>query len=536
MAGQALIDFAHQQWFAICAHGVIARHGGYAVFEAGAWRWRSAPFVNAWRVIVDGERWWVDTPSILWEHANGAWIPHHELALDAALDAVPRAGLPRTSSRREPRVRELLACPATPPPTVFTEVVATDSDVWRLSDGTWRSVASAAQLPRPGYAIRAAASDGKGGTWIVDNAGALFYHDTAGLAPVRQGSIMTWQRHTYPDPEPDDFSNPVGAAAVSAAGTVATYRFYNHGRESSYGELVVTARDGTVREQRRFAGWAAAPLFGFVGEQLAVSTWDKLDTLVPPEPSIVDVAEHSLRFTVAGEEHGAPIFVPGPPLQRPVEAVVVNREHWRIDDGALVIESDSSRFAPDLGARIVALFPRARQGPITLDAPNDRAPLVVDVYGGIHAFDGARFESIALDPAIECLFVARRAGTVFVANTRCMMWMTEPEHPPPAPLVFLDTIRARFAGGVAPVSFAVSAKPREQILPQLAGWRRVGRTHAGIALARLLAGTEDAPGPEDHVEVAAGVMAGYSHATDFYLRDGGWAAIGDARSLVVRAS
>src|SRR6476646_8814594 len=166
-----LLDFAHQQWFAICAHGVGARHGGYAVYEAGTWRWRSAAFVNAWRVLVDDERWWVDTPSILWEHAGGVWTPHHELTFDAALDLVPRAGMPllRTSARREPRTRELLACPATPPPTVFTDVVATEETVWRLIDGTWRAIASDAQLPRPGARFRSATSDGKGGAWIVDN-------------------------------------------------------------------------------------------------------------------------------------------------------------------------------------------------------------------------------------------------------------------------------------------------------------------------------------------------------------------------------
>ena len=549
--GRVLVDVAGQRWVAVIHGGrachVVARHAVVATRRGDEWERRAAPFVGAFDAAEEEGRLWVAT--------EGGWLCRW---LDDGWSSLRIEGLERVADGRllaeggrrwivrrgrlheitERGLRSLGPAPAVSGPVTRTErglVFSDGSTVNRFSDGAFEALFRAAGAG--GRVWAAAAADGES-VWILDDAGALFRLDDGGrLEPLRAGRISRWKRHTYPDPDPDDFDDRVLGAAISAHGEVVTWRFYDHGSRRTWkmertpleGEAEISEWTGTARD----LGLQSDLMLAFDERQPA-----------PPAAIVIDALEPERASLRVGDERGEDVWVSTPGGADPAaggadtggdaaalrvtrDPVRFSGETWSGIEGRIVIEGIGEPVEHELGAPFLAFL-----------VGDDRPPIAVDRSGQQHDFDGATFRATPAGVPIEGAdHVVVLGDAIRLADRARVVELPRNPSRRRDPVRDVERVGGRLRSGVADLIARAVPIPRAEAMEAMRSFRALGRTAAGLALAALWAGDEDAPGPADHAALAASVMAGFADRTEWFAleREGAlvaWVAVLDEHAVV----
>lgn len=495
---------------------VVARDGGYFVRldePDGDFVFRSSPVLGATSVCTDGPLHWVTSSTgYLWCERDGAWSSRFLSELAGVADVQVIADRGRTWLVLGGRLREVTergledGAPIVAGRLVRVNerlYVVGERSIASFEEGTLREAISEHGLVPPATCFRALGPAAGGGLHVVDDAGALYRFGDSALTPVRRGHIS--------------ISDPVVYAEVSPDGKVASWRT-SHERDGRVA-LVIDNRYG--RETHR---WKIAPPIVAVIDGRTPRLFGDFTTV--PRPAL-------RRLTAEGALLDSGLVTPLPGLEGDqaewAKTMTVGAETWTVDDRALLIDAPKA-----LQTRYAFAAPL-----LGLARDPFGQPVLLDRWGTQHVFDGARFDASACAGDGDVID-ARIAGGKTVRLLRARGVDDVPLHhvEPPVDGALLEgdggALQRHLDKGVAELALVRVPAPAEKAHAALGGWTRVGRSAAGVALAELLAGTEDAPGPAANADIAAAVTRELPASAAFYvLEDVAFAAVLETPTWIV---
>jgi len=465
------------QGFVASRLGLVYRWDQRAAGE-GRWTVIEAPFLEGqsratvWSV---GERLFVDDGTRTCERVGDGWVPRPFLLPHVRFATRDATGL----------------------------ILASDTTVHRvnLDTGEEEVLLAASDRPGEGRALLDVCVGSVGGLHVIDDAGTLVHVTGAGRLQIRHlGGYSRSLRHQYLDPEPDAVVDIDSYATLLPSGRALSIR-RGGCRLYDGGELRHVAAMDRFRPLVRGLGEApSVAIEGFDGGELLLRTGDGLDAArLALYPSALRRARSTLdvRGEVFGlEGDGVNVVTPSETLRLPLGTT----PRWLLEDW-----------------------------------DEDRAPMVVDVEGGLHRFDGVRYERIVSARAPEPLLHACGVGTKLFLAGKTSLWghpIPDALDAQPTPLDEPELLQALLAPGPRDLLVRRLAIGQGEISQQLSLLRQVGRTAAGIHLRALMGDGQD------QAMLAAQVMAGLGPQTQFRLfelegRLEGWIAAEAETCLVV---
>lgn len=473
---------------------VLALHGGFFVRSAeDAFVFRASPVLAATSACTDGADHWVTSAlGLLWHERDGIWKARFVPELASATDVQVLADQGRTWLRVEGRVLESGA--SAPSGRLVrahgTLHVMADDGVYTFADGQFTRI-----LEKSG--LRAIGPADSGGLYLVDASGLSVF--AGSVTPLRSGNENVYYAEVAPD------------GTIALAG------------DAREGRVAVVVRDRHGNETGR---WKVDPPVIAIVDRPTPRLLGEFSTI--PRMAIKRLVDDGLTLDIGGAPFETPL--PHSRGERWTTAMTVGDEAWSVLDRALLIESPgaaTTRYA----------FAAPLHG---LSRDPFGQPLLLDRWGTQHVFDGSRFDASAAPGEGDLIDAVILEGRAILRLVRARSVTDVPLHgiEPPVDALLLDAdgapLQRQLDKAVAELALVRVPAPAEKAHAALAGWTRVGRTAAGVALAELLAGTDDAPGPAANAAVAAAVMRELPASAAFYvLSNVAFAAVLDTPTWIV---